>query len=109
MRACKRVVIQYYIILPNIFHQNGYYPIDTIHTTQYVSILHMVIFFFHAALDARSRLKLYWIDLIDSACCQKILLSLVNCTIHLNNKMMDSATEYLKKPMQALFLRCFRC
>ena len=42
------------------------------------------------------------------AVCLKILLSLVNCTINLNSKMMDSATEYLKEPMQGLVFESFQ-
>ena len=53
----------------------------------------------HAALDGQNKLKLYWIDLIDSARLQLEDLALtVKCTINI-----DLATEYLKKPMQALF------
>ena len=38
----------------------------------------------------------------------KILLSLVNCIIDLNNKMMDQPTEYSKKPIQALCWSLFQ-
>ena len=62
-----------------------------------------------AALDGQNKLKFYWIDLLDSARRQlSIQLSLVDCIINLNKKMMDLATEFLKRPIQALSLSHFR-
>ena len=89
---------QYYIILHNITHRNAgeYYPMWP-NTTKYAWILHMTKWF-DAALDEKNNVidwnSMGWISLTPLAVSLKILLSLLNCTIDLNNKNMDQATEY---------------
>ena len=68
-------------------HQNGYRSIWH-DSRQYVSILHMVIWF-HAALDAQNRVKFYWIDLIDAACCQLEDLSFAGKLYHQFEQQVD--------------------
>ena len=77
-------------------------------TNRYISILH-VTKSFDAALDGQNRWKFYWIDLIDSARRQLGDTAFAGKLYHrfqvLNNRMMDQATEYSKKHIEALAYR----
>ena len=85
MPVCRRVVIQYFLILHNItqyFPPKWILPNLTQYTQHNTFQYYIWWFVFHAALDARSRLKLYWIDLIDSARLQLDDLALASKVYH---------------------------